>query len=243
MATAPRTASHPKPAPQPRPTPSLPSRTATAWRGRSSSAATMPCRPREQGGTHRRDRLHALARRATKARQSPFPRHRLAELLPEGTPGVEGGDNSSLRLDIDNMPQPDAFLYILPSHGGQVRIAEDDYIEGRPNWSSRSPPAAPATTFTTSSTPIAATASASTRLADAGQGGRLVRPPRRPLRADATGPDGLYRSEVFPGLWLDPNALMQRRSGGPVTGRAARARVAEHAAFVARLRAAGDAGR
>jgi len=25
----------------------------------------------------------------------------------------------------------------------------------------------------------------------------------------ATGPDGIYRSEVFPGLWLDPEALLR----------------------------------
>src|SRR6266851_1761754 len=30
------------------------------------------------------------------------------------TPGVEGGDNGSLRLDTDNEPQPDVFLIILP---------------------------------------------------------------------------------------------------------------------------------
>src|SRR3954451_18710522 len=28
------------------------------------------------------------------------------------TPGVRGGDNSSLRLDLDNEPQPDVFLMI-----------------------------------------------------------------------------------------------------------------------------------
>src|SRR4051794_16550907 len=26
------------------------------------------------------------------------------------TPGVQAGDNGSLRLDLDNMPQPDAYL-------------------------------------------------------------------------------------------------------------------------------------
>ena len=45
------------------------------------------------------------------------------------TPGVDGGDNGSIRLDLDNMPQPDAFLLVLPSHGGRVRISEDDYVE------------------------------------------------------------------------------------------------------------------
>src|SRR5439155_1738829 len=28
------------------------------------------------------------------------------------TPGVRGGDNSSLRLDLDSEPQPDVFLFV-----------------------------------------------------------------------------------------------------------------------------------
>jgi Uma2 family endonuclease len=48
------------------------------------------------------------------------------------TPGVEGGDNGTVRLDLDNEPQPDAFLRILPTHGGQSRTSTDDYIEGAP---------------------------------------------------------------------------------------------------------------
>ncbi len=48
------------------------------------------------------------------------------------TPGVEAGDNGSIRLDMDNMPQPDAFLFIRPERGGRARISEDDYIEGAP---------------------------------------------------------------------------------------------------------------
>ena len=48
------------------------------------------------------------------------------------TPGVEAGDNGTVRLDLDNEPQPDAFLIIRPEHGGQARISEDDYIEGVP---------------------------------------------------------------------------------------------------------------
>ncbi|MBE9169982.1 Uma2 family endonuclease [Pleurocapsales cyanobacterium LEGE 06147] len=45
------------------------------------------------------------------------------------TPGVELGDNVTVRLDLDNEPQPDAVLFI---NGGQARISEDDYIEGAP---------------------------------------------------------------------------------------------------------------
>lgn len=49
------------------------------------------------------------------------------------TPGIRGGDNSTLRLDLDNEPQPDAFLYVLPSHGGQVRMS-DGYVQGGPEF-------------------------------------------------------------------------------------------------------------
>jgi Uma2 family endonuclease len=45
------------------------------------------------------------------------------------TRGVKIGDNPTVRLDLDNEPQPDAVLFI---EGGQARITEDDYIEGAP---------------------------------------------------------------------------------------------------------------
>src|SRR5947209_15095889 len=48
------------------------------------------------------------------------------------TPGVRGGDNGSLRLDLGNMPQPDAYLMILPTHGGHAVIGADRYVAGGP---------------------------------------------------------------------------------------------------------------
>src|SRR6476659_3610409 len=48
------------------------------------------------------------------------------------TTGVETGDNSTVRLDDDNEPQPDALLFIDPARGGQARVGDDDYIEGAP---------------------------------------------------------------------------------------------------------------
>jgi Uma2 family endonuclease len=48
------------------------------------------------------------------------------------TPGVAVGDAPTVRLDIDNEPQPDAVLLIVPEAGGQVRLSDDDYIEGAP---------------------------------------------------------------------------------------------------------------
>ena len=49
-----------------------------------------------------------------------------------GSPGVDAGDNGSIRLDLDNEPQPDAYLMIEPERGGQARISGDDYVEGAP---------------------------------------------------------------------------------------------------------------
>ncbi|NEQ83824.1 MAG: Uma2 family endonuclease, partial [Moorea sp. SIO2I5] len=46
------------------------------------------------------------------------------------TPGVEVGDNATVRLDADNEPQPDALLRLTVD--GQSRISEDGYVEGAP---------------------------------------------------------------------------------------------------------------
>ena len=46
------------------------------------------------------------------------------------TPGVNLGDNSTVRLDLDNEPQPDALLRI--ESGGHSIVSEDDYVEGAP---------------------------------------------------------------------------------------------------------------
>lgn len=48
------------------------------------------------------------------------------------TPGVAVGDTPTVRLDLDNEPQPDAILLINPEAGGQARLSEDDYVEGAP---------------------------------------------------------------------------------------------------------------
>jgi Uma2 family endonuclease len=48
------------------------------------------------------------------------------------TPGVTSYDNATVRLDLDNEPQPDALLRINEDCGGQSRIRDDDYVEGAP---------------------------------------------------------------------------------------------------------------
>ena len=46
------------------------------------------------------------------------------------TPGTELANNTTVRLDLDNQPQPDVALFL--GAGGQVQISADDYIEGAP---------------------------------------------------------------------------------------------------------------
>ena len=48
------------------------------------------------------------------------------------TPGVRTADNATVRLDLDNEPQPDVLLRIEPQAGGQSRMSDDDYLEGAP---------------------------------------------------------------------------------------------------------------
>jgi Uma2 family endonuclease len=155
------------------------------------------------------------------------------------TPGVEGGDNSTLRLDVGNVPQPDAFLIILPTHGGQVRLTDDGYISGGPEL---------IVEVSASSVSIDLNAKLDAyrrngvreyvvwRVLDQAidwfvlRGGSYDRM--------NTGTDGLWRSEVLPGLWLDPAAMI--RGDMPFVAQVAQQGIAspEHAGFVARLQQA-----
>jgi len=126
------------------------------------------------------------------------------------TPGVECCDNSTVRLDLDNEPQPDLVLIKLPEKGGQARISADDYIEGAPE--------------------LAVGIVGSSRAYDLHQKkGAYRRNGVREylawitdeqrllwweLREEdyqeiAPGADGLLKSRIFPGLWLDPQALLR----------------------------------
>ena len=48
------------------------------------------------------------------------------------TPGVVGADNGTVRLDLDNMPQPDVHLRLRPEFGGRARVGDDRLITGSP---------------------------------------------------------------------------------------------------------------
>ena len=125
------------------------------------------------------------------------------------TPGVRCFDNSTVRLDLDNEPQPDLVLIKLPAKGGQTRISEDDYIEGPPELAVE----------------IVASSSAYDLHQKKGAYRRngvreyvawitgenrlvwweLTEGEYQEIAPDA---DGLVKSRVFPGLWLDASALL-----------------------------------
>lgn len=126
------------------------------------------------------------------------------------TAGVECADNSTVRLDLDNEPQPDLVLMKLAQRGGRARISPDDYIEGAPE--------------------LVAEIVGSSRAYDLHQKkGAYRRNGVGEYLAWITGeqrviwwelreaeyqeitpaPDGLLKSGVFPGLWLDTSALLR----------------------------------
>ena len=155
------------------------------------------------------------------------------------TPGVQVGDNGSVRLDPENMPQPDAFLMILPEYGGQARIDPDDYLEGAPE--------------------LAVEVSASSVSYDLNEKRNVYcrcgvreylvwRVPeggldwfvRREDHFERLEPDavGIYKSELFPGLWLDASALLRGDLRAVFQALQAGLVNSEHAEFVIRLQQA-----
>jgi Uma2 family endonuclease len=127
-----------------------------------------------------------------------------------GTPGVMGCDNTSLRLDLDNEPQPDVFLMLLPTHGGQARIDDEGYVVGAPEFVAEV--AVSSVSYDLHAKLNVYRRSGASeylvwRVLDRAIDWFVLREGRyEPLALDA---NGVYRSEAFPGLWLDPEALLR----------------------------------
>jgi hypothetical protein len=151
------------------------------------------------------------------------------------TPGVRVGDNVTIRLDMGNVPQPDAVLLIEPERGGRVTIT-NRYITGGPELAAE---------VAASSVSIDRNAKFRAyqrngiceyllwRVEDQEIDWFVLRGSSyQPL---APGPDGILRSEVFPGLWLDPRALLAADLPRVLAVLQQGLASPEHAAFVARL--------
>jgi Uma2 family endonuclease len=70
-----------------------------------------------------------------RAKQHGRPHTRLVAWLAiyeDSTPFTFTADNSTVRLDLDNEPQPDILLLIESEAGGQATFDDDGYITGAP---------------------------------------------------------------------------------------------------------------
>jgi Uma2 family endonuclease len=154
------------------------------------------------------------------------------------TPGVQVSDNSTVRLDLDNEPQPDALLLIAPERGGQTHLSEDGYIEGAPEL---------VVEVTSSSVSYDLHAKLHVyrrngvreyvvwRVLDEAVDWFVLREGQ--YERLQPGADGLFRSEVFVGLWLDAAAMVRGDLATVLAAVQQGLASAEHAAFVARLHA------
>ena len=152
------------------------------------------------------------------------------------TNGTDVADNATLRLDLDNESQPDALMYQILS--GKLRLSEEGYFEGAPELVAE---------VAASSVSIDLHAKLKVyrrnqveeyivwRVEEgkidwfALREGEYV-----PLPLNA----GIYRSEVFPGLWLDTDALIGEESLRVFRVLQEGLDSPEHAAFVLKLQQA-----
>jgi Uma2 family endonuclease len=153
----------------------------------------------------------------------------------DATPGTEMHDNGSNLLGPESEPQPDACLLISSDCGGQTSD-KDDWIVG----------AAELIAEVASSTESIDLHGKKKDYERAGVREYIVVALRQRrvfwfTNKDETftdlspGADGIFRSEVFPGLWLDPAALLAGDMPRLWSVVSAGLASPEHAAFVARL--------
>ncbi len=156
------------------------------------------------------------------------------------TPGTKCASNATDRLDVDNVPQPDALLRLLPECGGRPHVDDEGYFVG----------------------PAELIVEVAASSASLDWHGKLLVYRRagvleylvwrtmenkfdwlllddedyRPNPPDA---QGLMHSRTFPGLSLDVAALLALDAGRVLDTLEASLRTPAHEAFVGRLKAAG----
>ena len=152
------------------------------------------------------------------------------------TPGIATADNSTIALDADNDPQPDACLRILSSHGGASKVDADGYIEGAPELIVE-------IAASTMSYDLGAKLNAYRRngvreyIVHRTYDGEIDWFILRDDQYERLVPDGqgVIRSEVFPGLWLKPQAMAAGRLGEVLAAAQEGIASAGHGEFVNRL--------
>ncbi len=151
------------------------------------------------------------------------------------TPGVQMLNGATTILGRKSEPQPDVSLRIRPEYGGRTQTKRG-FVQGAPELAVE---VAKATRYI----------DLGPKLGDYERAGvqeyvvRAHNPDdvfwyvmrRRRLVKLPAGAEGLYRSEVFPGLWLDPQALLANDLAGTLAVLDKGLATPEHAAFVAKL--------
>jgi len=152
------------------------------------------------------------------------------------TPGTASGIEPTVRLDLDNEPQPDIVLILDESVGGQSRLTEEGYLEGVPE--------------------LVVEIAASSAAIDLGSklqayrrngvkeyivwqafenqlewfqlldGEYQLLPPNE---------DGIIQSRLFPGLWLAVDALLNNQMVQVLTVLQTGINSPDHAAFIQQL--------
>lgn len=152
------------------------------------------------------------------------------------TPGVHIADNSTIRLDLDNEPQPDGLLRIAKECGGQCRIDEDGYVAAAPELTAE---------IAASSVSYDMHSKLNSYRRNAVQEYLVVLTEERRVRwfrlregayVELTpDTDGIIRSEVFAGLWLDVPSFLAGNLARVLEVLQRGIASAEHEAFVAKL--------
>jgi Uma2 family endonuclease len=154
------------------------------------------------------------------------------------TPGAWALDNTTVKLGPDSEPQPDAILIVRPEHGGRTRL-EGEYVAGPPELVIE-------VAYTSRNYDLNAkyrdyeAAGVLEYVVPLVERGRVEWFALRDgsFRPLPPGADGLFRSEVFAGLWLDPAALLDGDVARVLDVLHLGLATPEHAEFVARLAAA-----
>ena len=150
------------------------------------------------------------------------------------TAGVRPTNDGTTILGRHSQPQPDATLRIAV--GGQARLSDAGYVVGCPELVCEVANSTEAYDLHAKRRDyerhgaqeyIAIVVRTPAVVWFARRGKRLVEVP--------PDPDGLYRSQTFPGLWLDPSALLANDARGLRLTLDAGLATPEHAAFVADL--------
>jgi Uma2 family endonuclease len=154
----------------------------------------------------------------------------------DATPGTDALLNNTQILGPDSEPEPDGCLFILPEYGGQVHVDDDEYLNGAPELIVEVSSATESIDLNRKKLDYQ---KAGVReyvvLALRTQQVFWFLRQRGKYRDVALPADGIFRSRVFHGLWLDAEAILRSDRRRVLEALRKGLATPEHAAFVARL--------